>query len=359
LKKENWVSTPSKKSFMQKNNLKTSWISILGLNLGIFGLLVWVTPSYSFNLGKILKDVEKSTQPQPEPKQKELDVKIQEPATPKAKNNAGNKGLIGLGESLGVFDKKTSKILNQSVNTLKSLQPIAYEEEKAIGGRLAVEVFSRYGGTYNDPKLLRYINLVGQAVADVSNRPDIDYHFAILNTEHPNAFATPGGYVFVSIGLLKMIENEAQLAGVLAHEVAHISQKHALQTLERSRSLQGVSSLTLTVMDKSPGLFDKLIDEVSNVLFTKGLDKNLEFEADRYGREFTYRMGYYPGGLQSFIRKLGKHKKGGNSIFMSTHPSAGERYNRLIKTGKRYKNASLYPVLGKRFLSVFKRPDKL
>ena len=221
-----------------------------------------------------------------------------------------------------------------------------------------MEVFSRFGGAYDDPKLLRYINLVGQAVADVSTRPDIDYHFAILNTASPNAFATPGGYVFVSIGLLRMIENEAQLAGVLAHEVAHISQKHALQTLGRSRSLQGISALTLTVMDKNPGLFDKLIDEVSNVLFTKGLDKNLEFEADRYGREFAYRMGYYPGGLQNFIRKLGKSREGGNSIFMSTHPSTGERYNRLKKTWSRYKKASLYPVLGKRFFSVFKRPGK-
>jgi predicted Zn-dependent protease len=111
-------------------------------------------------------------------------------------------------------------------------------------------------------------------------------------------------------------------------------------------------------MDKNPGLFDKLIDEVSNVLFTKGLDKNLEFEADRYGREFAYRMGYYPGGLQNFIRKLGKSREGGNSIFMITHPSTGERYNRLKKTWSRYKKASLYSVLGKRFFSVFKRPGK-
>ena len=343
---------------MHKNNLKIFGVSFFCL--WVLGLLLWVVPSYSFNLDRFLKDVEKSTQPQPKPRQEELDITIEEPKAPppEAQQNTGNDGLIGLGQSLGIFDKKTSKILKQSVNTLQALQPIAYKEEKAIGGRLAVEVFSRFGGAYDDPKLLRYINLVGQAVADVSTRPDIDYHFAILNTASPNAFATPGGYVFVSIGLLRMIENEAQLAGVLAHEVAHISQKHALQTLGRSRSLQGISALTLTVMDKNPDLFDKLIDEVSNVLFTKGLDKNLEFEADRYGREFAYRMGYYPGGLQNFIRKLGKSREGGNSIFMSTHPSTGERYNRLKKTWSRYKKASLYPVLGKRFFSVFKRPGK-
>ena len=343
---------------MRKNNLKIFGASFFCL--WVLGLLVWVIPSYSFNLDRFLKDVEKSTQPQPKPRKEELDITVQEPKSPppKPQQSIGNDGLIGLGQSLGIFDKKTSKILKQSVNTLQALQPIAYKEEKVIGGRLTVEVFSRYGGAYDDPKLLRYINLVGQAVADVSNRPDIDYHFAILDTASPNAFATPGGYVFVSVGLLRMIENEAQLAGVLAHEVAHISQKHALQTLGRSRSLQGISALTLTVMDKNSGLFDKLIDEVSNVLFTKGLDKNLDFEADRYGREFAYRMGYYPGGLQNFIRKLGKNKEGGNSIFMSTHPSTGERYNRLKKTWNRYRKASLYPVLGKRFFSVLKRPDK-
>ncbi len=315
--------------------------------------LVWALPSYSFDFGKVLKEVEKSTRP---PKKSEPEPKPEpEKSQAKPAQQSGGGGLIGLGDSLGIFDKKTSKILQQGVSTLKALQPIGYEEEKAIGGRLAVEVFNRYGGAYDDPDLLKYVNLVGQAVADVSNRPDIDYHFAILNTEYPNAFATPGGYVFVSIGLLKMIENEAQLAGVLAHEVAHITRKHALQTLERSRSLQGVSSLTLTVMDKDPGLFDKLIDEVSNVLFTKGLDKNLEFEADKYGREFAYRTGYYPGALGKFIRKLGASKSNRGSIFNSTHPTSRDRLRLLQKSSSRYKKASLYPTLGNRFKVAIKR----
>ncbi len=321
------------------------------------GALFWAIPSHSFNFGNILKEVEKSTRP-PEkiqPSKEEETKPAQSPAQSSEQSLGQSGGLIGLGDSLGIFNKKTSKILQQSVNTLKALQPIAYKEEKAIGGRLAVEVFNRYGDAYDDPELLRYINLVGQSVADVSSRSDIDYHFAILNTEFPNAFATPGGYVFVSIGLLRMIENEAELAGVLAHEVAHIARKHALQTLGRSRSLQGVSSLTLAVMDKNPGLFDKLIDEVSNVLFTKGLDKNLEFEADKYGREFAYRTGYYPGALKRFIQKLGASKKNQGSIFASTHPTSRERYNLLQKSSSRYKKASLYPTLGERFKVAIKR----
>ena len=331
--------------------MKTKFIILCFLSV-----FLWAIPSHSFNFGNILKEVEKSTRP-PEKTQpsKEKTKPTQSPVQSSEQNSGQDGGLIGLGDSLGLFDKKTSKFLKQSVNTLKSLQPIAYEEEKAIGGRLAVEVFNRYGGAYNDPELLNYINLVGQSVADVSSRSDINYHFAILNTEFPNAFATPGGYVFVSIGLIRMIENEAELAGVLAHEVAHIARKHALQTLQRSRSLQGVSSLTLTVMDKDPGLFDKLIDEVSNVLFTKGLDKNLEFEADKYGREFAYRTGYYPGALKRFIQKLGASKKNQGSIFSSTHPTSRERYNLLQKSSSRYKKASLYPTLGKRFKVAIKR----
>jgi predicted Zn-dependent protease len=108
-------------------------------------------------------------------------------------------------------------------------------------------------------------------------------------------------------------------------------------------------------MDKNPGMFDKLIDEVSNVLFTKGLDKNLEFEADKYGREFAYRMGYYPGGLQDFIYRLGKSAAGGESIFMSTHPSTNERYSILKNSWSRYQKTALYPVLEKRLLSALKR----
>ncbi|MEE2986897.1 MAG: M48 family metalloprotease [Nitrospinota bacterium] len=314
-------------------------------------IFVMAGTAYSFDLGGFVKELEKSSQ------QKAQEEKIQKPSAQpenqpsQPSSNQGGGGLIGLGESLGVFDKKTSNILKQSVNTLQALQPIRYEEEKAIGGSLAVEVFNKFGGPYQDPKLQSYITLVGQAVADVSERPDIPYHFAILNTEDPNAFATPGGYVFVSIGLLRMLKNEAQLAGVLGHEIAHITQKHAIQTLERSKSLKGLSSLTMTVMDKDPGLFDKVINEVSNILFTRGLDHNLEYEADKFGTEYAYRTGYFPGGLKDFLKILGQSQSKNKSIFMSTHPSLVSRFKRLTSTMRSYKSALLSPVLTNRFQS--------
>lgn len=316
--------------------------------------MVWAQTSHSFRLDRFLEELEKPQDPKPaenttQPAQQPSGQTQQQPPAQK-----GQGGLIGLGESLGIFDKKTSKILKGSVGALQALQPIGIKEEKAIGGSLAVEVFSRYGGMVDNPELQRYVTLVGQAVADVSDRPDLEYHFAVLNTEHPNAFATPGGYVFVSIGLLRLLQNEAQLAGVLGHEIAHITQKHALQTLQRSKLLQGVSSLTLAAMDRDTGLFDRVINQVSEVLFTRGLDKNLEFEADKLGAEFAYRTGYFPGGLKDFIKILGKSESRGSSIFLSTHPSPGERYRQLGRHMVHYKSAMLYPVLSKRFRTTVK-----
>lgn len=303
--------------------------------------LIWVQTSHSFRLDDFFKlpPQEKQTQPPSE-------------AQPAPKQEQG--GLIGFGESLGLFDKKTSKILQGSVTTLQSFQPIGIEEEKAIGGSLAVEVFSRYGGMLKDRDLQRYVSLVGQAVADVSDRSDIDYHFAVLDTENPNAFATPGGYVFVSLGLLRMLENEAQLGGVLGHEIAHITQKHALKTLQRSKLLQGVSSVTMAAMDKDSNLFDKIINQVSETLFTTGLDKELEFEADKYGTEFAYRTGYFPGGLRDFIKVLGKSESKDRSIFLSTHPGPRERYSKLSSHMQKYKSALLSPVLSNRFKAQVK-----
>jgi predicted Zn-dependent protease len=102
-----------------------------------------------------------------------------------------------------------------------SLLPIGYDEEKSIGEAIALQVVARYGGTVEQPDLIRYVNLVGKAVANTSDRPDIPYRVAILNHDSINVFAAPAGYIFVTRGLLKQIHNEAELAAVLGHEIAH------------------------------------------------------------------------------------------------------------------------------------------
>jgi predicted Zn-dependent protease len=228
----------------------------------------------------------------------------------------------------------------------QSLQPIGEEEEKTIGGSLAIQVFNRFGGLYDDPELQRYITLVGQSLADVSDRPELDYHFAVVNSEHPNAFATPGGYVFVSIGLLRTLENEAQLAGVLGHEIAHITHRHALKTLERSKKVAGFGSLTVSMLGQSPDVFDKVIEQAGEIIFTYGLDKNLEYEADKMGTEYSARLGYNSGGLKKFLQNLEQSLKGKESVFLSTHPSPGDRLTKLSASDS---SASSKPLFAAEF----------
>ena len=155
---------------------------------------------------------------------------------------------------------------------------------------------------------------------------------ALLNNAQPNAFATPGGYVFLTIGLLRQLRSEAELAGVLGHEIAHITEKHALKTLQRSKILHGVSQLTVAALDKNPAMFDQIINELSATLFERGLDQKLEYAADRLGVEYAYRVGYNPQGLQSFLRRLAQNKRSRRTGLFKTHPDPRRRADLLQQT---------------------------
>ena len=162
--------------------------------------------------------------------------------------------------------------------------------------------------------------VVGKTIGEVSDRPNLTYHFAILNSQEQNAFAASGRYVFVTIGLLRTLKNEAELAGVLANEVAHVTQKHMLNTIRRGAILANVSEFTLSAMDKNPEMFSNVIDEITDKLFTNGLDKDLEYEADVYGIEFAYRAGYNPNGLQDYLKTLQAQEGHAQSrFFQPTH----------------------------------------
>lgn len=305
--------------------------------LGILLALILGSPAYSFDpFGDILKGLD------PPPKETS-----KEPAT--QQDHHTEQPPAKKSEKTSIFG-----ILQGAGQLIQSLQPIGYREERAIGGSLALEVFSRFGGHYHDPGLESYITLVGNAVVSVSDRAEIPYHFAILNSDQPNAFAAPGGYVFISIGLMRMLKNEAELAGVLGHEIAHITNRHALKTLERSKTLQGISNLTTSIMGDNPAMFNKLIGEMTETLFTKGLDKEMEYDADLTGTRYAFQAGYYPAGLKDFLKILGTKTSAKSSVFFSTHPSPGARNARLARVMNNYKEAALAPVLTRRFLTKTK-----
>lgn len=254
----------------------------------------------------------------------------------------------GLGTAFGMKQEKID-LLKKGVGVVQALEPIGEAEEITLGEAVALEAFSRFGGEYQNKEWTRYINLVGQTIAEVSDRPNLPFRFAILNSQEQNAFAAPGGYIFITVGLLKTLKNEAELAGVLAHEVAHVTERHMLETIRRGAILGSVSEFTLTAMRKDPAMFSNVIEEMSELLFTKGLDRDKEFEADVVGIEYAYRAGYHPQGLRDYLKTLAREEGKVQSRFFTTHPSTTLRISKIDGLLKDYTDIKNLPFLTDRF----------
>src|SRR3954471_3514725 len=143
--------------------------------------------------------------------------------------------------NLGNID--ITKVVKDTGKVIHSTAGIGLQEEKTIGNSVAVEIVSRYGGLLRDETITRRVNLVGRSVARYCDRPELTYRFGILNSPTVNAFSAPGGDIFITKGLYDIIQNNDQLAGVLAHEITHVTARHALKIIERGERLEGFAGL--------------------------------------------------------------------------------------------------------------------
>ena len=249
---------------------------------------------------------------------------------------------------------RLANVIHGTGSVVSSLLPIGYEEESSIGQAIALQVVARYGGTVDQPDMVRYVNLVGRSVALTSDRPDIPYRFAILEDNSINAFAAPAGYIFVTRGLLRQIQNEAELAAVLGHEIAHVSQKHILEVIQRSKRLAGVTEAGLAYATANPAAFKNIIDGAVKKLLDEGLDQGKETEADALGEEFAARVGYDAGAYVSLLSRL-RDLKGDDRALFKTHPNFSARIQAVQQTiqGKNLKPTGL--LLPDRFGKYTKR----
>jgi len=264
--------------------------------------------------------------------------------------------------SAGFFDEvqkfvdpksKEGKILSGATQVLSSAKEMDYTTERTIGESLALESLQRFGKPVADERLQKYLNLVGNAVAANSKRSTIPYQFAVLDSPVQNAFAAPGGVIFISKALVGIIDSESELAAVLAHEVGHVAGKHAISSIRRTQFLSGVGTITAATMKGDKGKqFESMIGDMQSVLFDKGLDKEMEFEADAAAMETVYRTGYDPRGMISVLKKLQKieassgNKKGS---WFSTHPPLAERIAALEARLGNYPDAASLAKLPERF----------
>lgn len=218
------------------------------------------------------------------------------------------------------------------VRGVSDLRPVSEPEEIEIGQGM-VETLLGARPLLDDPELQRYVNAVGLWVARQSERPDLPWQFAVNDSDHINAFAAPGGYVIVTRGMMRSLRNEAELAGVLGHEIAHVVQKHHLRALRKNAVVnllsEGVSAATSESRHRQ--VVEMLVGPTRE-LYARGLDKSDEHEADRMGVVLSARAGYDPYGLPAVLTTLAAINPADSylALLYKTHPPPDARIQQLM-----------------------------
>jgi beta-barrel assembly-enhancing protease len=196
---------------------------------------------------------------------------------------------------------------------------ISDEKEMAYGAQINQGIVQQVR-IHPSRELNAYVNNIGQQLARNSSRPNIRYTFQVVQDDAINAFATMGGYVYVNSGLIKAADNEAQLAGVIGHEIGHITGRHVIEQFKQSLIAQGISSLA--------GLSQSQIAQLGvELALTRPNSREHEYDADRRGMENIIKTGYSPVGMPDFMKKL--IGSSNTPTFLSTHPAPADRVTRL------------------------------
>lgn len=209
---------------------------------------------------------------------------------------------------------------------------VPLEDELRLGRQVAGNLLG-VAPLVRDERLQAYVNLVGRWIALHSERPDLKWTFGVIESKDINAFAAPGGYVFVTRGLYARLRDEAELAGVLAHEIAHVQERHHLKVLQKSQAVDlGARLLRQRAGDAGSGV-QRLIGSGAEIM-ARGLDKDAEFEADRMGVVIATRAGYDAWGLPSVLQDLAtvSAKDSAVGLLFKTHPHPDERLLRLSES---------------------------
>jgi predicted Zn-dependent protease len=246
-------------------------------------------------------------------------------------NIAARQGLISPQQATSV--RHTSSAFRHSA------EQISDSEEYYLGRAVAAQILARYA-VYNDPPLQRYVQTVGEVVALSSDRPLTygGYHFLVLDTEEINALSAPGGFIFVTRGLVERSKSEDDLACVLAHEVAHVSHKDGLKTIQASRlttaftvlATEAGKNLAPAELAQLTEAYEGAAGDIVNKLVVNGYSRQAEYAADRAAVEYARRAGYDPRGLDRLLQAL-EQAPVQTSGWFKTHPSPESRIQDLAQ----------------------------
>jgi predicted Zn-dependent protease len=182
-----------------------------------------------------------------------------------------------------------------------SLSFYSESEERKLGAKSHPEILEEFGGAYQDPALNAYVSGLGSRLVQLSERPDIGFTFTIIDSPIVNAFALPGGYVYITRGLLALAQDEAELAGVLGHEIGHVMARHTVERLSQAN----LANIGLTVLGVALG--NQMVADVAGygaMAYLQSYSRDQEFEADRLGIRYIAKAGYAPDQMSEFLANL-------------------------------------------------------
>ena len=271
--------------------------------------------------------------------------------------------LAQVGTAIGlatgsITQEEADSIQRSSDAVAKSYEDITPEQEYYIGRAVAASVLNRYQ-PYQNEAATRYVNLLGQSLAMASDKPETfgGYHFLILDSDEINAFACPGGLIFVTRGMLRLCSSEAELAAVLAHEIGHVENNSGLRAIKKSRL---TSALTIIAAESAKQFgseelaelteeFEGSIQDITSSMMNSGYARNLETETDRSALRILRRVGYDPQALVSMLQAMDKTLKPGGLDFSKTHPDPADRIRAVQGSIGSGSSASVPEVRRKRF----------
>lgn len=199
-------------------------------------------------------------------------------------------------------------------------------QEVAIGLQAAREVVAQTP-IYRDPKLARYVQGLGERIAATTDRTGVPWTFTVLDSEEPDAFALPGGFIFLTTGMIKRMKDEADLVGVISHEIGHVTARHSVDLIRQAALAQGV---TEAVIGQDQGA-TAVIANVVTTLVLRGYGRAKELEADQLGARYAAGLGYDPHALGEMLSRL-EMESGGTPAWLqplASHPALNERLNAL------------------------------
>lgn len=228
---------------------------------------------------------------------------------------------------------------------------LSVEGEKEIGAENAA-VVKKEMGLFEAPALLKYVQDIGERLAKHSPYKEVDYQFQIIDTEEPNAFALPGGYVYVSRGLLVLVNSEDELAGVIGHEIGHVAARHGVQRLTRAAPIGLVTGITSAAVGIVSPFLAGAVSGTGSLLNSAILapySRGQEDDADLIGQQLAAKAGWDPEGITLFLNTLDREiARNGNKdkgiAFLSTHPSTPERVRKTEQRAGEMKYTKTAPI---------------